>query len=62
MNFFEKAKNKYNEQYDYSLVEYINNRTKVKIKCNSCGEVFERNPYSFLQEFACHFKSKKNTN
>ena len=40
MNFFEKAKNKYNEQYDYSLVEHINNRTKVKIKCNSCGEVF----------------------
>ena len=61
MNFFEKAKNKYNEQYDYSLVEYINNRTKVKIKCNSCGEVFERNPYSFLQGFACHCKSKNKT-
>ena len=53
MNFFEKAKNKYNEQYDYSLVEYINNRTKVKIKCNSCGNIFEMQPANHLKGQGC---------
>ena len=53
MNFFEKAKNKYNEQYDYSLVEYINNRNKVKIKCNSCGNIFEMQPANHLKGQGC---------
>ena len=31
-------------KYDYSMTEYINNREKVKIKCNDCNYVFETIP------------------
>jgi hypothetical protein len=30
-----------NIRYDYSLVEYVNNNTKVKIKCNKCNYIFD---------------------
>ena len=39
--FIEKAKLIHGDKYDYSLVEYKNSKTKVKIKCNDCGRVFE---------------------
>ena len=31
-------------KYDYSMTEYINNREKVKIKCNDCNYLFETIP------------------
>jgi len=31
--FISKANHIHNNKYDYSMVEYINNRTKVKIIC-----------------------------
>lgn len=36
--FISKAKEKYGDLYDYSLVEYVNNKTKVKIICPIHGE------------------------
>jgi len=41
--FIEKANKIHNNKYDYSLVEYINNKTKVKIICPIHGE-FEQTP------------------
>jgi len=41
--FIEKAKAVHSEKYDYSLVEYINAKTKVKIICPEHG-VFEQRP------------------
>ena len=51
--FIEKAKQIHGNKYDYSLVEYINNRTKVKIKCNSCGKIFEMQPANHLKGQGC---------
>ena len=41
--FITKAKEKYGDKYDYSLVEYVNNKTKVKIICPEHG-IFEIMP------------------
>ena len=38
--FITKAKAIHGDLYDYSLVDYINNKTKVKIICSKHG-VFE---------------------
>ena len=32
------------DKYDYSLVEYANAKTKVKIICKTCGNIFEQTP------------------
>lgn len=42
-NFIEKAKEIHGNKYDYSLVDYKNNNTKVKIICPIHG-VFEQEP------------------
>jgi hypothetical protein len=50
--FIEKAKEVHGNIYDYSLVEYINNNTKVKIFCNEHGE-FEQLPRTHLFGSGC---------
>ena len=42
----------HNNKYDYSLVNYINNKTKIKIICNQHGE-FEQKPDSHLNGQGC---------
>jgi hypothetical protein len=42
-NFIDRANLAHNYKYDYSLVNYINNETKVKIICHEHG-VFEQEP------------------
>lgn len=42
----------HNNKYNYSLVEYINNKTKVKIICPTHG-VFEQRPHAHLQNQGC---------
>ena len=42
-DFCNKSNIKHNNIYDYSLVNYINNRTKVKIICKEHG-IFEQKP------------------
>ncbi len=51
--FIEEAKLIHGNKYDYSLVNYINNSTKVKIKCNCCGKYFMQVAGSHLKHDGC---------
>ena len=44
-----------NGRYDYSLVNYVNNKIKVKIRCLKCGRIFEQTPDSHLRGNGCRF-------
>ncbi len=50
--FIKDAKQIHGERYDYSKVEYLHARTKVKIVCYKHG-VFEQTPNSHLQGINC---------
>jgi hypothetical protein len=50
--FIKKSKLLHGEKYDYSLVEYINKKTKVKIICSKHG-VFEQRPMHHLRKCGC---------
>jgi superfamily II DNA or RNA helicase len=50
--FIEKAKEIHGNKYDYSKVEYINSKTKVKIICPEHG-VFEQQPSNHLMNKGC---------
>ena len=50
--FIEKANSIHNNFYDYSLVEYKNNKLKVKIICPIHG-TFEQNPINHTQGQGC---------
>lgn len=52
IEYIEKAKEIHGDKYDYSLVEYVNNNTKVKIICKTHG-MFEIRANSFLQKNGC---------
>ena len=51
--FIEKANEIHKHKYDYSLVNYINNKTKVKIICPIHGE-FEQTPNNHLRSGGCN--------
>lgn len=51
--FIDKSKNIHKDLYDYSLIEYINNRKKVKIKCNKCLTIFEQRPMHHMIGNGC---------
>lgn len=46
--FIKKAKDKWGDKYDYSLVDYKNCKEKVKIKLRETGFVYEQTPYQHL--------------
>jgi len=50
--FIEKSKEIHGDRYDYSLIEYVNSYTKVKIICPIHG-VFEQEPHIHLRGFGC---------
>ena len=50
--FIECANKIHNNKYDYSKVEYVNNRTKVCIICPEHGE-FLQTPHHHLRGFGC---------
>lgn len=50
--FSEKSNEIHNNKYDYSLVEYVNSKTKVKIICKEHG-VFEQIPSGHLSGKGC---------
>lgn len=50
--FIKDAKQIHGNRYDYSLVEYKNNHTYIKIKCN-IHNVFEQMPKSHLKGYNC---------
>ena len=58
--FIEKARKVHGNKYDYSLVDYKNNYTKIKIICSKHG-VFEQTPdcHSRLGAGCPHCKSSK---
>lgn len=43
-DFIRKAVSIHGDKYDYSMVEYVNNKTHVKLRCNSCGNEFDQRP------------------
>jgi hypothetical protein len=52
--FLDKAKLVHLDTYDYSLIEYVDSRTKVKIICKEDGHgIFEQNPTSHLKGIGC---------
>lgn len=56
--FIEKAKQVHGNKWDYSLVRYKNNKTKVKIICKEHG-IFKQQPDSHLSGSKCPICSKK---
>lgn len=52
-DFIQKSINKHGNIYDYSLVNYINHKTKVKIICPIHG-MFEQLPYVHLRGSKCN--------
>lgn len=57
--FIEKAMKKHGDRYDYSKVNYINNRTKVCIICPEHGE-FQQTPDKHLRGQGCPKCCRKN--
>lgn len=51
-SFIEKAKEVHGDKYDYSKVDYVNNRTKVCIICGKHGEFFQ-DPHNHLRGKGC---------
>ena len=50
--FIQESKEKFDNQFDYSNTSYFNSDTKVRIKCNKCGEEYLINPMQHLR-FGC---------
>lgn len=50
--FISKARNKHADRYDYSLVNYIESKYKIKIICNDHG-IFEQTANSHLHGKGC---------
>lgn len=59
--FIEDAKKVHNNKYDYSLVNYVNNVTKIIIICPDHGK-FEQTPYRHLIGHKCKECSKYGKN
>ena len=53
--YTKKASKIHHDKYDYSLVDYKNNKTKIKIICKECGKVFEQFPENHLNGFGCPY-------
>jgi hypothetical protein len=56
--FIEKSNKIHNNKYEYSLVEYKNKRTKVKIICSIHG-VFYKTPHNHLIGQGCNCCPRK---
>ena len=52
--FIKRAREIHGKKYDYSKVEYVNNRTKVCITCPQHGEFWQL-PYNHLSGNGCKF-------
>lgn len=51
--FINKAKEIHGDKYDYSLVDFINSRIKVKIICKKHNYIFEQTPSNHIQGAGC---------
>jgi hypothetical protein len=52
--FIQNANKIHNNKYEYSLVEYKNNKTKVKIICKEHG-IFEQRPDNHIHGYGCFY-------
>jgi len=43
--FIKKSIKIHKDKYDYSSVEYVDNKTKIKILCKTCNDYFEQKPH-----------------
>ena len=59
--FITKSNNKHNFKYDYSLTDYIDSHTSVKIICKEHG-VFEQLPYVHMNGCGCSICGIKKNN
>lgn len=50
--FVRKSRLKHGDKYDYSKVEYVNNRTPVTIVCPKHGEFIQK-PHEHLTGYGC---------
>ena len=57
--FIEEAKKIHGDKYDYSLVDYKNRFTTIKIICEKHG-IFEQIPYAHLKGSICYKCYAKN--
>lgn len=53
LEFIKKSQKIYGEKYDYSNVNYIRNKIKVKIKCKKCNNIFLQRPNDHLSGYEC---------
>ena len=60
-DFIEKARSIHGDKYDYSKVEYTNNRTQVEIICKEHGSFFQK-PYYHLKGCGCFPCSRNRAN
>ena len=59
--YFARAREKYGNKFDYSQSKYINSRTPITIKCNTCGNVYSQFPRVHLEKsIGCPFCANKN--
>ena len=56
--FIKKAKDVHGDKYDYSMVDYIDNRTYVRIRCNRCFNIIETTPSNHLRGSDCRCRQK----
>lgn len=56
--FIDKAKHVHGDKYDYSFVNYVNNRTSVDVKCNMCLKMIKINPSAHLDGCDCRCQQK----
>ena len=47
-DFIKKAEKLFPNLFDYSLANYKNNKTKIKIICKKCGKIIDIFPNNFL--------------
>lgn len=52
-NFICKAKKTHGNKFNYDLVEYVRNDSKVKILCNTCNNIFLQTPNHHLRGSGC---------
>jgi hypothetical protein len=58
----QKAKNKFHDKYDYCDINYVDSKTKIKIKCNEHNDYFLQVPAEHLRgRNGCKFCQEKNT-
>lgn len=51
--FVEDATKVHGDRYDYSAVNYVDSKTYVSIRCNTCGETFPQTPNNHLRGAGC---------